>query len=107
MTKVFVAKHPTEAHLVAGLLTTHGIEAQVRGEALFSVRGEVPVAGSTLPSVWVVDDSQITQALDLLKTDARAVGGDRPWTCVQCGESVDAQFQQCWNCGSPIPIYFL
>ena len=103
MTKVFVAKHPTEAHMIAGMLATHGIHAEVRGEALFSVRGEVPVAGSTLPSVWVLDDGQVQQALDLLR-DSPAFTEDGPWICAQCGESVEPQFTQCWNCGAPIPL---
>jgi hypothetical protein len=34
MKKVFVARNPAEAHLVKGMLESHGIRAEVQGEAL-------------------------------------------------------------------------
>ena len=104
MTKVFVAQHPTEAHLVAGLLASQGIGAEVRNEALFGVRGEVPVTPSTLPTVWVVNDQDADPALAILRdyppsqTDATV---EPPWTCGACGEQVEAQFEACWNCNTP------
>ena len=58
MKQVFVAQHPTEAHLVAGFLESRGIQAVIQGEALFGARGEVPVTPATLPSVWVPDDEE-------------------------------------------------
>ena len=106
MTKVFTAQHPTEAHLVAGLLESGGIQAQVQGEALFAARGEVPVTAATLPSVWVLDDSQVADALQLLRDRPQQLpqGAMEPsWTCPKCGESIDPQFAACWNCGSAKP----
>ena len=50
--KVFVARNPTEAHLVRGMLEAAGIEAEVRGESLWGTRGETPLDDDTLPSVW-------------------------------------------------------
>ena len=63
MKKVFVASHPTEAHLVKGLLDSREIPAIVRGESLFGVRGEAPVTPDTLPSVWVNNDDQAEEAV--------------------------------------------
>ena len=104
MTKVFVAQHPTEAHLVAGLLAAQGIGAEVRNEALFSVRGEVPVTPATLPTVWVVNDQDADPALEILRdyppTQTAASAGP-PWICSACGEQVEAQFEACWNCNTP------
>ena len=104
MTRVFTARHPTEAHLIANMLSARGIRAEVRGEALFSTRGEVPVTASTLPSVWVIDEGQVTEALALLRDRASTFSDDQPWTCPRCGESVESQFTQCWNCGAEIPL---
>lgn len=107
MTKVFVANHPTEAHLIAGLLGSGGILAEVQGEALFATRGEVPVTPATLPSVWVVDDAQVEDALQMLRErSAEHSGGcstDAPWTCPKCGETVEPQFTSCWHCGTSRP----
>jgi hypothetical protein len=63
MKQVFVARDPVEAHLVKGLLESNGINAEVRGEALWGTRGETPLAAETLPSVWVLDDGQVPEAL--------------------------------------------
>src|SRR5687768_6003874 len=98
MTEVFVASHPTEAHLVAGLLVSQGIPAEIRGEALFGARGEVPPSPATLPSVWV-EDSQAVEALAILKdppSGAGLAGGvEQPWRCASCGETVEPQFTAC------------
>ena len=106
MTQVFVAKHPTEAHLVAEFLEAQGIPTVIRGEALFGVRGDVPPSAATLPTVWVGDE-RADEARQFL---ASAHGGadssapqSQPWRCAACGESVDAHFAACWKCGTPAP----
>ena len=66
MRRVYVARHPTEAHFLKGMLASQGIEAEIRAEALFSARGELPVTSDTCPSVWVLDDSQLDRALLLI-----------------------------------------
>lgn len=106
MIKVFVAQHPTEAHLVKGLLETDGIVAEVQGERLFAVRGEVPITEDTLPTVWV-DDGSAERALAIIEDYARrnapADSLDPPWQCASCGEQVEAQFGTCWKCGAERP----
>ena len=106
MTEVFVAQHPTEAHLVAKFLNSQGIAAVIRGEALFGVRGEVAASPATLPTVWV-DDERADEARQILASagDDPAITSGRAaaWRCPACGESVEAQFAACWNCGAPVP----
>ena len=103
MQQVFVAQHPTEAHLVRGVLEAEGVLAVVQGESLFSARGEAPVTPDTLPSVWVINDADATRAVELLADyRLRAAAGGRattPWVCSACGEEVDGQFSACWKCG--------
>ena len=104
MTEIFVARHPTEAHLVAEFLIAQGIATEVRGEALFGVRGDVPPSPATLPTVWVDDDRaeearQILATADTGPTGNAGHAGD--WKCPVCDESVEAQFTACWNCGTP------
>jgi hypothetical protein len=99
MKKVFVAQHPTEAHLVKGLLESHGIAAEVQGESLFGARGEAPITADTLPSLWVLDDSQVEKAIQILRV--REEG--EPWQCAGCGEAIERQFGNCWRCGAERP----
>jgi hypothetical protein len=102
MRKAFTAQHPTEAYFLKGLLESEGIAAEVRGEALFGARGEAPVTADTLPSIWVLDDSQFERALEILRN--RQEGAPREvWECPNCGELLEPQFSTCWKCGMDNP----
>lgn len=107
MKQVYIATNPLDAELVKGFLEAHGIEAVVRGNAVFALRGEVPMTPETLPTVWVVDDGAATRARELI--DERHRGRDSgpqdtaPWPCPRCGEQVEPQFTDCWHCGGARP----
>ena len=103
MKQVFVAQHPTEAYQVKGLLEANGIVAEVHGESLFSARGEAPATPDTLPSVWVLDESQASMAALVLaeygSQQASAAIQGTAWLCPTCGERIEFQFTECWRCG--------
>ena len=80
MKKVYTAKNPADAHLLKGLLEGENIEAEVRGEFLYGVRGEVPITQDTCPSVWVMDDSDYDRAMKLVSTF-------REGECLSCGNA--------------------
>jgi Putative prokaryotic signal transducing protein len=107
--QVYVAADPLDAHLVRGFLESHGIEAIVRGETLFAVRGEVPMTAETLPTVWVVHEDAVARARDLINEyeRSREPGSDnaRLWRCPTCGEQHGPQFTNCWQCGATRPGY--
>ncbi len=107
MRQVFVAQHPTEAYFVKDLLEREGIDAEVRGEALFGMRGEAPVTPDTLPSVWVSEERQSEKALAVVaayrRGDGRAAAAGQPWRCLRCAEELESQFTTCWKCGSARP----
>ena len=101
MKQIHVAKHATEAHLVKGFLESHGIAAVVRGEFLTSGWGELP---TDLCSVWIADDAQFERAdrllVDFLSGKLAREAAGRSWDCPRCGERLEGQFTQCWNCGT-------
>jgi len=106
MKKVFVAANPMEAQFVKGLLESRGIEAKVRGEALFGARGGAPVTPDTLPSVWVLDDEREAEAKQILsdyRTGTEPSQSGLGWKCSQCGEECEPQFTECWQCGASRP----
>ena len=104
MKKIYTANDPAEAHLVRGIVESHGIKCEVRGEQLFGSRGELPVTMETLPSVWIFDDNEYQRAIELIEAyDSRnkeTTEGAAVWRCSKCGEESESQFTQCWNCGS-------
>ena len=100
MKLVYTAKHPTEAHLIRGMLEADGIRAMVKGDQLYGAYGELPV----LPTIWIFDDTHAAHAervvVEFLRGSAAHKYGHERWTCGQCGEVLEGQFTECWNCGS-------
>jgi hypothetical protein len=100
MKEIFVARHPTQAHFVQGLLESEGIPAETRDEALFGARGEAPA--DVFPSIWVTDH-HAARAREILRDfpkSADEASPGREWRCPNCGETLEAQFATCWNCGA-------
>jgi hypothetical protein len=103
MRQVYSAEHPTEAHIVKGILESAGIEAVVKGDILFSARGEIPITPETAPSVWILEESRFDEARGLVRQYELANSGNLSsgdmWTCVSCAEKLEGQFTHCWKCG--------
>ena len=97
--KVYSAANALEAHSLTGLLHTHRIEAQTRGESLSAAAGELP-ANVVEVSVWV-RVSQHTQARAVLQGYEQAA--EQEWQCPQCGEDNAGSFEICWQCGAEHP----
>lgn len=104
MTKIYTAADPLQAHILRGALETAGIAAEVRGDYLFSTRGESPVTPDTAPAVWILRDADLEEARAIASrmdaTPEHPAG--HAWPC-RCGEAVEATFDQCWNCGASRP----
>ncbi len=100
MKPVYTAKHPTEAHMIRGMLEADGIRAEVRGDQLYGAFGELPV----LPTVWILDDTLAAHAdrlvIEFLNGAATRKFGHERWVCTRCGETLEGQFTECWNCGA-------
>jgi hypothetical protein len=103
MKLIYTAKHPTEAHLIRGMLEADGIRAVVRGDQLYGAYGELPV----LPTVWVMEDTLAAHAgrliVEFLSGAAARKYGHERWSCAQCGETLEGQFTECWKCGAGRP----
>ncbi len=102
MVKVYTASDPLMAHLLRSALEAGGIEAQVRGEFLWSARGFTPVTTDTLPAVWIVRDDDLETAAAIVREfDQRRTNGPiATWTCGECSELNEALFDVCWHCGA-------
>jgi len=101
MYRLYIADNPFEAHLLRGFLEANGITVQVQGDALFSMRGELPMSMDTLPSVWVLHAAEQPRAQVLLEEwQSTATSTESDWRCAQCGEQCEGTFAACWHCGS-------
>jgi len=104
--KIYVAANAVDAHMLKGLLEQEGISALVRGDDMVPLQGGSLLRMETRPSVWVFDDHRASRAQELADeftrrsvADEQSVGS---WTC-RCGEAIEAQFSECWNCGRRKP----
>jgi hypothetical protein len=101
MRKLYQAKDRIEAQMLSDFLREQGVEATIVGDYLAGAAGELPA--NIFPEVWVVDDD-LQAAAELLRRwrqgppDASAGGA---WTCPNCGEVLEGQFQVCWRCATP------
>ncbi len=106
MKQVYIADDPTEAHLMKGILEQYGISCEIRGEALWIARGQLPLTSETLPTIWIIDDNRYEEATELterFKDGTLAENTGANWKCPECGEEVEGQFTECWQCGANRP----
>ena len=108
MKKVYVARDLSDAHLLKGFLKGENIEAEVQGESLWKLRGEIPITEDTNPAVWVIHDADYDRAMELVSIfnegePYTSIEG-KPWRC-RCGEENEGQFTECWSCGKTRPDF--
>ena len=91
----FMAQH------VCGLLVNYGLQAEVKNTNL----ADIAVPRMIAPfEVWV-DESSFVKAQEILSKVLAEQDSDAPdWKCEKCGESAEAQFTECWNCGASCPV---
>ena len=87
------------ATLWADALQQAGFSATVQRYFLSGIAGELP-PDQCLPEVWLTHDHEETRAKKLL--DELQNPAQRRWLCA-CGELVEGGFEQCWQCGLPMP----
>jgi putative signal transducing protein len=92
--RVFGSFNQQVVHHAKNLLEAAGIRVLIRNQYLSSAMGELPPA-ECQAEVWVWNDSDASRAEQILQH--RESGPD--WSC-SCGETLGAQFTQCWRCGS-------
>ncbi|SIQ30404.1 hypothetical protein [Pseudacidovorax sp. RU35E] len=87
------------ATLWADALRAQGLSVSVQREYLGAAAGQLP-PDQCLPELWVEHDDDHGRALRVLGALQRPP--QRQWHC-RCGEFVEGGFEQCWNCGAPMP----
>ncbi|MFI0397686.1 MAG: DUF2007 domain-containing protein [Thiolinea sp.] len=98
--KVYTASTPLMPGFIQQILENAGINCTQRNYFLNGAMGELPFV-ETWPAIWV-DEQDEPRALELIRlTLENPTTGS--WTCSACGETSEAQFQSCWQCGQAAP----
>jgi hypothetical protein len=79
------------------LLESHGVPCRIRNEFLAGAAGELPPV-ECWPQLCVEDHVE-ARAREILKAVAQPAQGQPEWTCSGCGELIEGQFTECWQCG--------
>ena len=99
MKRLLQAPNLVLATLWADQLSGAGLPARVQRAYTSSIAGELP-PDQCLPEVWLTHDEQEAEARAFLQGLLHVP--QRRWVCL-CGETVEGGFEQCWNCGRPMP----
>jgi len=98
MKRVYCVKDPLMIGHLKNVLTTFGIRCVTRNLDLSTAAGELPPI-ECWPELWIVHDEQLLRARAILKkTLAPLETVKKSWRCDGCGEEVEGQFSECWNC---------
>ena len=81
------------------LLRHAGIKVEMRNQFSAGGMGELP-AIDVMPELWVEKD-MLTEAEVILRQSKKPQEqlDIKPWACPICGEQIEGQFSQCWQCG--------
>ena len=98
-----VYSHQSLAYLgyLKQLLEQAGIPCMIKNEGLAGGLGEIPFL-ECWPELWVLEGHAADRAGELIAQAESTVDHGSDWLCRNCGESNEAQFGRCWNCGAAV-----
>lgn len=100
MKKLYSAQDPLMIGHLKNVLESQGIDCVIKNTYLAGAVGELPPI-ECWPELWVVDDAEYSVAEEVLAKALAPLGSvKRPWKCKRCGEIIEGQFSECWNCGA-------
>ncbi len=102
MKRVYSAHSPLLVGHMRNLLESEGIRCMVRNEGLLGGAGELPPT-ETWPELWVEREVDHERAERLVREALHRKPEGRTWSCPGCGETLEPQFTECWNCGRERP----
>ena len=100
MKRLIQAPNLAIATLWADVLSGAGLATTVQRAYASGIAGEIP-PDQALPELWLADEARWAEALALLRNLQHPP--ERRWACRGCGEVIDGPFDQCWQCGAPMP----
>ncbi|WP_425603759.1 DUF2007 domain-containing protein [Coraliomargarita parva] len=101
MHEVFRDIDTVKVGMIDGLLRESGIPTVLKNWTGGSNITSIPIP-SLYPTVYVLNDSQVNDAKELIKDFFEADSGmAEEWNCSKCGETVDGFLSECWSCQTP------
>ena len=87
------------------MLEDEGFGVLLKNAFLGGGAGELPPT-DVWPELWVLDDADYDRAMARVQELLAEQTEPAPdWTCPRCGEVIEGQFAQCWNCGAAREVF--
>ena len=103
MKKVYTSPNIGMVGHIKNILAANGIDSEIQGEHRVIGSGGIPTS-ECWPELWILDESQLEKAEQIVAEALESVETKvRDWKCPGCGEEVEGQFTECWNCGKERP----
>jgi len=103
-TAIYSAETLVQIEHIRALLQSEGIRTTVKNQYLSAGWGELP-AFDCWPELWLVNERDAERARCLLREYLQPEDShSQDWLCAHCGERIEGQFGQCWNCGADKPV---
>jgi Putative prokaryotic signal transducing protein len=99
MRKVYTAESAIEVAHLRNVLISAGIPCVVRNDRLGGALGEIPFM-ECWPELWVNRPGDVLQARGIIENALRAGNTGSVWQCAACGEWMEPQFAECWQCAA-------
>ncbi len=98
MKRVYSAEHGLMTDHIMDILQEEGIICMIKNLNLSGALGELPPI-ECWPEVWILEDEDYDRASGIVEDLLKESTEYRPsWVC-HCGEIIEGQFTDCWNCG--------
>ncbi len=102
MKRVWASTDPVRCGWLESVLDAAGIRCLVRNRYLGGAIGELPL-NEAWPEIWVLEDDDAARAERLIAEALAPAAEATAWRCSGCGEDIEGQFAQCWQCGTARP----
>jgi hypothetical protein len=86
-----------EAEMARELLDSHGIKAAVTTD---DGGGNIPGQSFIQGHMVFVSAEDFDRAQEILNQSHSGEEDSPSWKCSKCGETIESQFTECWNCGT-------
>lgn len=102
MKKIYSAADTIQAGHIHSVLENEGVDCWIKNQSLSGGIGELPPT-ECWPEVWLRNDEDYDRALKIISPIILPSETDQsPWQC-RCGERLEGQFNECWQCGEQRP----
>ena len=98
MKKVYSSALLTIVENVKNVLELNEIRCVLKNQYLSAALGDIPPI-ECWPQLWVADED-VERALQIIDLSVDKESPQGKWVCPKCKEKLEAQFTECWNCGT-------